>query len=182
MGGDQGNSPEGSVLETARLRLRRFTRDDADALFEVFADPQALRFYPEMADRSALASWIERNLRRYEDDGLGLWAMIEKESGRLVGDCGLTYQDVEGVSQLEVGYHVLASERRRGFATEAARACLDFGFRRTAATTIGSIVSPENAASRAVAARVHRGVREFMHPNGLKLFYFTRREEWRGDG
>ncbi|HEU4334778.1 MAG TPA: GNAT family N-acetyltransferase, partial [Candidatus Eisenbacteria bacterium] len=125
------------MIETPRLRLRRFTRDDADALFEVFADPEARRFYPEMEERSAVERWIEKNLLRYEEHGFGLWAMIERESGRLVGDCGLSYQDVEGVSELEVGYHLLAAERRKGYATEAARACLDHGFRNTAASVIG---------------------------------------------
>lgn len=168
------------MIETPRLRLRRFTRDDADALFEVFADPEARRFYPEMEERSAVERWIEKNLLRYEEHGFGLWAMIERESGRLVGDCGLSYQDVEGVSELEVGYHLLAAERRKGYATEAARACLDHGFRNTAASVIGSIVSPANEASRAVAARVHANVREFLRPNGMKLFYFTRRREWEG--
>ncbi|HSQ61541.1 MAG TPA: GNAT family N-acetyltransferase [Acidobacteriota bacterium] len=178
MSGDRKDSPEGSVVETARLRLRRFTRDDLDALLEVFADPDARRFYPEMIEPAAVAAWIERNLRRYEEHGFGLWAMIEKESGRLVGDAGLSYQDVEGVPELDVGYHVLAAERRKGYATEGARACLDRGFRETAATVIGSIVSPANAASRGVAGRIHANVREFLRPNGVRLFYFTRRDEW----
>lgn len=178
MEGDRGTSAEGYVLETARLRLRRFTRDDADALSDVFADPEARRFYPEMEQPGAAAAWIERNLRRYAEHGFGLWAMIEKGAGRFLGDAGLSYQDVEGVAELEVGYHVLAAERRKGYATEAARACLGHGFRITAATVIGSIVSPANAASRGVAGRIHANVREFMRPNGVRLFYFTRRDEW----
>ena len=178
MGGDREASAEGSVLETSRLRLRRFTRDDVNAVAEVFSDPDARRFYPEMAEDGIAAAWIERNLRRYGEHGFGLWAMIAKDSGRFIGDAGLSYQDVEGVPELEVGYHVLAGERRKGYATEAARACLDHGFRSTAATVIGSIVSPANAASRGVAGRVHANVREFMRPNGVRLFYFTRRDEW----
>lgn len=168
------------MIETPRLLLRRFTIADADSLFEVFADPDARRFYPEMEERSAVERWIQKNLLRYDEYGFGLWAMIERDSGRLVGDCGLSYQDVEGVSELEVGYHVLAAARRKGYATEAACSCLDHGFRSTAAVMIGSIVSPENEASRAVAARVHANVRAFMRPNGMKLFYFTRRAEREG--
>ena len=73
------------------------------------------------------------------------------------GDCGLSLQDVEGVSELEVGWHVRADQRRRGLATEAGRACLDWGMRRTDYPRIVSLVHVENPASSAVAQRVHEG-------------------------
>ena len=62
---------------------------------------------------------------RLDSYGFGLWALELKTTGASIGDCGLTYQDVEGSPQLEVGYHVMQRERRKGYATEAARACLD---------------------------------------------------------
>lgn len=63
-----------------------------------------------------------------------------KTEGQFAGDCGLTYQDVEGLRELEIGYHVIERECGTGYATEAARACLDFSFMRTSCESICSIV------------------------------------------
>ena len=135
-------------------------------------------FYPEMADRANVRAWIEWNLRNYDEFGLGLWAMELRAGGRLIGDCGLTYQDVEGRRELEIGYHVTERERGNGYATEAARVCLDLGFTRTACESICSIVRPSNVASCAVAARIHTARREFMKGDRPALLYHTRRRDW----
>ncbi len=163
---------------TERLRLRRYTLADEEELFEVFADPQAREFYPEMSERAKVGAWIEWNLRNYDEFGFGLWALELKASGAFIGDCGLTYQEVEGRSELEIGYHVTQRERRKGYATEAARACLDFGFRRTACASICSVVRPSNTASRTVAARIHATQREFMKRGRPALLFYTTRQEW----
>jgi ribosomal-protein-alanine N-acetyltransferase len=140
------------ALQTERLGLRAYTATDEAELFDVFADPYARRFYPEMADRANAGAWIQRNLRHYDEFGFGLRAMELNPVGQFIGDCGLTYQDVEDRRELEIGYHVMERERGKGYATEAARACLDFGFTRTSCESICSIVRPSNTASCAVAA------------------------------
>ena len=165
-----------TVLETERLRMRRLRADDADALYRVFADPYARRFYPQMEAREQVAAWIDWNLRNYAEHGFGLWALEPRDEPRLIGDCGLTYQEVEGRQQLEIGWHVLASERRKGFATEAARAALAYAVREVAAGLVCSIVRPDNQASCAVAARVHRERREFVKGGRPALLFYTRRE------
>ena len=96
-----------------------------------------------------------------------------------MGDCGLTYQDVEDRRELEIGYHVIERERGKGYATEAARACLEFGFTRTSCESICSIVRPSNTASCAVAARVHTARREFMKGSQPALLFYTTRNEWK---
>lgn len=166
------------ILRTGRLRLRAYTSADEAELSEVFADPYARRFYPEMADRAKVRAWIEWNLRNYDEFGFGLWAMELQVDGQFVGDCGLTYQDVEGRRELEVGYHVIERERGKGYATEAARACLDFGFMRTSCESICSIVRPSNTASCAAAARIHTARREFMKGGQPALLFYTTRHEW----
>jgi len=102
-----------------------------------------------------------------------------KVDGQLVGDCGLTYQDVEDRRELEIGYHVIERERGKGYATEAARACLEFGFTHTLNESICSIVRPSNTASCAVAARVHTARREFMKGSQPALLFYTTRNEWK---
>jgi [ribosomal protein S5]-alanine N-acetyltransferase len=166
------------ILRTERLRLRAYTAADEAELFDVFSDPYARRFYPEMANRANVRAWIEWNLRNYDESGLGLWAMELKVEDQFIGDCGLTYQDVEGRRELEIGYHVIERERGKGYATEAARVCLDFGFTRTSCQSICSIVRLSNTASCAVAARIHTARREFMKGGRPALLFSTMRRDW----
>jgi RimJ/RimL family protein N-acetyltransferase len=166
------------ILETERLRLRQYTLADADALFDVFSDADARDFYPAMADPAHVRRWIEWNLRNYDAFGLGLWAVELKTSGAFIGDGGLTYQDVEGVSRLEVGYHIVLHERRKGYATEAARACLEFGFVHTSVEQICSLVNPANLASRKVAAAIHQESRTILNRGQELLCFSTSRLAW----
>jgi ribosomal-protein-alanine N-acetyltransferase len=164
--------------KTERLRLRPYTLTDEAALFDVFADPYARTFYPEMSDPAKVRAWIEWSLRNYDEFGFGLWALELAASGEFIGDCGLTYQDVEGRSELEIGYHVIQRERGKGYATEAARACLDFGFGRTSCESICSIVRPANTASCTVASRIHTAQREFIKRDSPALLFYTTRLAW----
>jgi ribosomal-protein-alanine N-acetyltransferase len=143
-----------AILETERLLLREFVPGDADALAAVISDPETMRFYPEPRDRAGVESWIERNRRRYRGDGHGLWAMILKSSGDVIGDCGLTRQTVEGVDEIEIGYHVRRDLWGRGFAPEAAGVCRDYGFRHLGVERLIALIRPENLPSRRVAEKI----------------------------
>jgi RimJ/RimL family protein N-acetyltransferase len=167
------------LLTTERLGLRPYTSSDAPALAEVFADPYAARFYPQMKDPERVTKWIEWNLRNYEEYGVGLWAVELRESGRFIGDAGLTYQPIEGSLLLEIGYHIHGSVRRQGYASEAAGACRDFAFRNLRKDYVCSIVHPENAASVAVARRIHSSMRECLWKNNPSLLFFTALEQWK---
>jgi RimJ/RimL family protein N-acetyltransferase len=141
------------VLETSRLMLREFVPEDADSLSRVLSDAETMRFYPAPLDRAGVEAWIERNRRRYEKDGHGLWAMILKSSSELIGDCGITIQEVEGLPYREIGYHVRRDCWGQGFAAEAAQACRDYGFIHLHAGQLISIMRPDNLPSRRVAEK-----------------------------
>ncbi len=141
------------ILETKRLLLRKFTLDDVAALELVIGDPVAMQWYPAPFDRDGVRAWIEKNLTRYRQDGHGLWAMVLRNSGELIGDCGCILQEVEGRQELEVGYHVRRDLWGNGYATEAARACMDYAFARLGAQRVISLIRPENINSRRVAEK-----------------------------
>ena len=144
------------VVETPRLRLRRMTPEDLDSLIKVFGDPETMRFYPAPFSREQVESWIEWNLRNYEVHGYGLWAVILKWSGEVVGDCGLTWQRV-GYSEdreLEIGWHTRRDLWNQGIATEAALTVRDYAFEVLARTRLIAIIDPENQASQAVARKL----------------------------
>jgi len=152
------------VIETPRLILREFVLVDADALARVISDPETMRFYPAPFDRQGVEGWIARNIRRYERDGHGLWAIDLKSTGEMIGDCGITLQEVDGEPLPEIGYHLRCDMWGQGFATEAARACRDYGFDSLKAEFLISLIRPENLPSRRVAER-----------NGMKIWKQTAR-------
>ncbi|AWB87629.1 GNAT family N-acetyltransferase [Mycetocola zhujimingii] len=138
---------------TARLRFRPMTDSDLDAMAALLGDPDVMRFYPAPKSRTEAAAWIDWNQQNYTDYGHGLW-IIETIDGEFVGDCGLTWQDVNGVAKLEVGYHVRSALHGQGLATEAAAACRDFAREHTDAAELVAIVHPDNDASSRVAEKI----------------------------
>jgi len=157
--------------------MREFERADRDAVVRIFADPYARRFFPDYDNVETADRWIARNARRYREDGHGLWAMVLKDTGEVIGDVGPMWQnDVDGQRELEVGYHLAAPWRRQGFATEGARACVRHALQNIVCERVVSMVHPENDASYQVAARVHSDVGRFMRHGSRYFLFFTPRE------
>ena len=136
-----------------RLRLRELMPDDAEAIARIICDRETMRYYPAPFTRADADEWIARNQRRYEANGHGLWAVVLKASGEVIGDCGVVLQQVDGQELPEVGYHFRRDMWGQGFATEAARACFDWGFNHLPADFLISLIRPENVPSRGVAER-----------------------------
>lgn len=139
---------------TARLAFRQMAEDDLDAMAALLGDPDVMRYYPRPKTREEARGWIAWNLRLYRDEGFGLWVVTLRDTGEFVGDCGLTLQKVDGVSELEVGYHVRAELQGRGLATEAAAACRDFARDVLAAERLIAVIRPDNLPSQRVATKI----------------------------
>ncbi len=162
------------ILETERLRLREFEPTDVADVREMLTDDYAGRFFDRItADPGFAERWVERNLDRYRVDGHGLWVVETKAGGKFAGDCGLTLQKLGEGRLLEVGYHMTAAVRGRGYATEAARACLRYAFEELRADKVYSIVDCENVASFKVAERIHSGYEEGFERFGRPIYLFS---------
>jgi RimJ/RimL family protein N-acetyltransferase len=159
--------------ETDRLRLRKLSRYDLDYLFAILGDAETMRFYPAPKTRDETAAWIEWNLRNYRDHGFGLWALVLKETGEFVGDCGLTVQDVDGESLVEVGYHVKKTHWRQGLATEAAMACRDHAFDVVGVDRLIALVRIGNEPSAGVARNLGMTVWKETDRGGLRHSVFS---------
>jgi [ribosomal protein S5]-alanine N-acetyltransferase len=144
------------TIETARLRLRPFAPDlsDVDAMFQVLGDAVSMRWYPHPFDRDEARRWVERWLERYATGEVGLLAIEDRGTGRVLGDCGPSIQDVDGEPMVELGWHVLRSRQREGIATEAGEACRDWVFANVDTPFLISLIRPENVASRRVAEKL----------------------------
>jgi [ribosomal protein S5]-alanine N-acetyltransferase len=140
------------IIETERLLLRPLTTDDEEGLAAVLSDATAMRWYPHPFSREEVRQWIERQMGRYPS-GSGLLGLVEKQTGKLIGDCGAVWQEVENQTELEVGYHVNRGRWNHGFATEAARVVIEDAFRRFEVGRVVSMIRPENGASRRVAEK-----------------------------
>jgi RimJ/RimL family protein N-acetyltransferase len=138
----------------SRLTFREMTDADLDDMAALLGDKDVMRFYLRPMTRSEARDWIARNQRRYRDHGFGLWIINVRDSGEFVGDCGLTLQPVDGVDELEVGYHVRTSMQGQGYATEAAAASRDFARDVLRASRLIAIINPLNVPSQRVAAKI----------------------------
>jgi ribosomal-protein-alanine N-acetyltransferase len=146
--------PNTQLPQSQRLIFRHLEIADSVVWEGFVSNAEAVKFFPPGLNvtQSAVA-WIERQLKRYKTDGFGLNALIEKASGAFVGQCGLLRQEVDGVQELEIGYHLLPKFWKKGFAAEAASACRIFAFENRMTTSIISIIHPQNIASQRVAER-----------------------------
>jgi RimJ/RimL family protein N-acetyltransferase len=141
-------------LETVRLRIRPFQpEDDAEQLHELWGDPEAMQFIPGGA-RASVAETRERleSLPGRAPEGLGFWALEERETGRLVGGVGLFPLGWQG-PEIELAYHVLPSAWNRGYASEAATALLDAAWG-AGADQVVAVAMPGNVASRRVMEKL----------------------------
>ena len=141
-------------IETERLFLREMNKDDYDALYSVLADPDIIRYYPYTFDEKRVHGWIEKNIERYRVFGFGLWAVCLRETGEMIGDCGLTMQNINGTICPEIGYHIRRDCQRKGYAKEAAGAVRDWAFGNTPFNVLYSYMKKANIASAATASSI----------------------------
>lgn len=142
-----------SIGETDRLLLRNMTQKDYPFLAAMLQDAQTMYAYEGPFSDAETQAWLEKNLDRYKTDGVGLWAVILKKTGAMIGQAGLTWQSVGDVQVLEVGYLFNRAFWGNGYATEAARACKTYAFSQLHAKEVYSIIRDTNIASMNVAIR-----------------------------
>ena len=140
------------VLETDRLILREYAAEDFAALFEIVSDRETMQHYPAQLDEDKTRRWIQWNLDNYNKYGFGLWALVLKETGEFIGDCGITIQNIDGEMLPEIGYHIHKNYWRKGFAKEAAMAVRDWVFLNTQYDTVYSYIKYTNIGSYSTAS------------------------------
>ena len=161
------------VLETDRMILRRLKIADVDALMGIFSDPEAMRYYSGTKSRAEAEEWVRRFQESYRERGFSLWAAILKGSGEFAGQCGLVAQEVDGRDEVEIGYLFVRKFWGQGLATEAARACRDYGFGTFGYDRLVSLIDPSNLASRRVAEKVGMRLEKHTHKWGKKICVYA---------
>lgn len=143
------------MLTTDRLILRPFTSGDLDAYAAMNADPEVMRFYPFTYSREQSQASLEKCAASWEEHGYGFSAVTDK-SGGFLGLCGLSYFSAESPfsPQVEIGWRFVPSAWGQGYASEAARAWLQFGFEEKGLDQIVSFTAVPNEPSAKVMQRI----------------------------
>jgi ribosomal-protein-alanine N-acetyltransferase len=153
-------------LDSNRLRTRFLNMNDVETWAEFFEDKDAVEFIPNFGfatSKDRAKHWIEKQLGRYADKRYGLQALIHKDTNEFIGQCGLLIQEIDGELEVEVGYHIFKKYWGKGYAPEAAKLFIDFGFENNQSNSIISIIKTGNHRSQRVADK-----------NGLKRIKQTK--------
>jgi len=143
------------IFETERLIARQWTLDDAEAAFQLYGDKEVVRFLGGMQAITTVEKvreYLAKVLERYATGSMGMWPLIEKSSGELVG--AVLLKPLPEHTEIEVGWHLARAHWGKGYATESARRAIEYGFEDLGLQTIYAVVIPENERSIAVTRRL----------------------------
>ncbi len=172
-------------IETARLRLRLYTLDDLDRLSVILSNPEVMKYSPRGSipkgkEKQVTGEIIKYFIEHWEKYGFGVWAAIEKTSGKLIGHCGLNC--LPNTPDIEVLYRFDQSFWNQGIATEATKACLQYGFETVKLYKIIAIASPKHIASRRVMEKAGLKYEKDAHFYKINVVYYSiHRENWQPD-
>ena len=141
------------ILKTERLLLRRMTEADFAALCAILQDREVMYAYEHAFSDEEAHMWLDRQIWRYHAHGFGLWAAVRRDTGQLIGQCGITMQEWAGRQVPEIGYLFRQDSWHHGYAIEAARACREYAFRELGMPMVYSIIRENNYPSQRVALR-----------------------------
>lgn len=143
------------ILETKRLYFREMEQGDFNSLCKILRDDEVMYAYNGAFENGEVQEWLDRQLARYDkyDHKFGLWAVVLKESGEMIGQCGLTIQPWKDKELLEIGYLFQKKFWHKGYAIEAAEACKKYAFEKLNADEVCSIIRDTNIPSQNVALR-----------------------------
>lgn len=161
------------VCETSRLILRQFMRDDLGPLAAMHLDVEVGRFIGVKTveqTREGLEQW----LAQYERYGFSKWAVILRGSEELIGRCGLSLEQIDGVEVWELGWTFARAFWGKGYATEAAGAAMDYSFRVLGHRKLISLIRPGNVASVRVAEKIGMSYERRVQWNGKPADMYAR--------
>ncbi len=169
-----------TIIETERLLLRRQQASDIAFLIDLWADPQVTRYMGGPRDRDWLQSVFEETAHNPYAEPYDLWPVVEKETGQVVGHCGLLEKDVDGRTEIELNYILSPSAWGKGYATEIGQAIKRLAFEKMGMKRLIALIAPGNEPSERVAVRLGmRLEKEVVQPGGTlrKVYVIEARDE-----
>lgn len=162
------------IAETERLIIREMTLDDIDDLYKIYEEPSVTEYMENLYEDKEKElefqkSYIQNMYGFYE---YGLWAVIEKESGKLIGRAGLSNRNSNGDLEIELGYVIGTEYQRKGYATEACKAILKYAHKELECERVNCFIRKGNIPSICFAEKLEfRFVEEVCQPEEILLKY-----------
>jgi ribosomal-protein-alanine N-acetyltransferase len=172
------------MCATDRLILRRMNKSDINEIFKMRSDSEIMRFIREpQTNPDETWNWIKLVSSEWETTKIGFCAVVEKDSMNTIGWCGLWR--LKETDEIEVGYAIAKEYQRKGFATEAAAAVLEYGFDEIDLEEIVAVAYPDNAASQNVMKQLGMSFdytgefygRELVHYSISKTTWKNRKDQ-----
>ena len=142
------------ILETERLVLREMNQDDYRDLAEILQNSNVMYAYEHDFTDMDVQIWLDRQRKRYETYGFGLWAVILKDTNEMIGQAGLTLQPYKDTEVLEIGYLLKEKFWHYGYAREAAAGCKKYAFEVLKQDKVCSVIKVDNTSSIRVAESI----------------------------
>jgi RimJ/RimL family protein N-acetyltransferase len=161
-----------TIAETEHLLIREFAASDAKALYEIIKEPEVMQFaeYPD-DDFDTFTDKLESYRIAYRYFDCGMWGMFLKESGKLIGTCGINYASVDGEQVLELGYFISSQYSGKGYTFEAAKSAVDVAFKMPGQDRVYARVRRDNARSVRLLERLgFRFVKQLKDKKGFDLY------------
>nr|WP_299179112.1 GNAT family N-acetyltransferase [uncultured Neptuniibacter sp.] len=171
------------ICETERLIIRSLSLGDLPELADILSDPEVMKHSVKgVCDEAATRKFIEWCLACYASQGVGPWALIDKQTSELIGFCGVGPEKVDDAEVINLGYRLAKRYWNKGIASEAVRAVLDFAFVKKQFHSVFVIIEPEHLASLRVAEKT--GFSSFesidFHGRSVRLYRMTS-DQWESD-
>lgn len=162
------------ALNTPRLHLRLMRQTDFAALLQIFSDPQVMAAFDSPSFNEAqMQQWLQRNLDHQAQHGYGLFAVIRRADGALIGNCGLEHMTVDGAPETELGYDFRSDVWNQGYATEAAGAVRDFALDTLHLPRLISLIRTGNGASCRVAEKIGMSLQRRFTRYGIAYLQYV---------
>ena len=167
------------ILETERLLLREMDDGDFSALKAVISDPENMKYYAKPYDDEGVWRWLNWCKDCYVKYGFGLWAVVLKETGEMIGDCGISMQYIDDDWKPEIGYHLRKDLHRKGIGKEMTQAVKNYFFTHFDFDEVYSYMDVENLPSMKTAeanGMTFRHLYTTKQGEACRVYSITRKE------
>lgn len=163
------------VLETERTYLRKMEQSDFPALCKILQDKEVMYAYEHAFSCEEVQEWLDKQIKRYNQDGFGLWAVILKDTDEMIGQCGITMQEYKNKKVPEIGYLFQKNFWHHGYAAETAIACKEYAFNVLHFSEVCSIIRDNNISSQNVAKKNGMVIKDkfVKHYYGMDMLHYV---------
>jgi RimJ/RimL family protein N-acetyltransferase len=144
------------IVETERLMIRKFNSDDLNKLYSIMNKIEVMYAWEKAFSKNETEEWINRQLKRYDEDGYGYFAVILKETKELIGQVGLMKSEIKNKKVVEIGYIFDNNYWKKGYCIESINECINYAFETLNIQELYATIRPENKSSIKIIEKIEK--------------------------